>query len=597
MYMISNKTLTRWISFVLVLGFLLTAGISCASCNKKTDPSVPIVVPTSSGSTNPSSTVICPTVTLTPTPLPEYRVGITSLGEEELIYVRSERNTTSRIVGATVNGVDFQILDEGSLWCKILFAEGEEGYVETKYLQIETRKTAPVIHDSYFYIPAKEEMGFVHTRFSGKLKIVPSKYITTEMVPESNAPGAPLIEMEVEKARIDIYSTANVLLASDTTLYLKNAIIRTTPVPSPSGSPTPTPTVGPTLTATPTPTVGPTLTATPTPTPSVDPTPSTTPTESPTPSATPTSEPTSPTSETSETSKDVTRLLYDPSESSSVLPTPTPTPEPVEIVIRNGKITSIKGVVLDEDVDFEIGKDKGHVVTESGEVISYDGMFFEEAEVYITEATYDKNKEKYLIEDGYLYEPRLQKDNLVDVRRYSKDIYIDMLLSHDDNIAGGNVYGQQICLLQRETVEKLLKAQEIFSADGYSIIIYDAYRPYSVTCIMYDIHEDGTYVAGKRFGSIHNRGAAIDISLVDKSTGIPIEMPSPIHTLNSSSNRSNPNMSSTARANMNYMTDVMRECGFGIIASEWWHFTDNNSNNYLRTDHDLTAQYKIIYSS
>lgn len=183
------------------------------------------------------------------------------------------------------------------------------------------------------------------------------------------------------------------------------------------------------------------------------------------------------------------------------------------------------------------------------------------------------------------------------MRRYSDTIYIDMMMTKEDSIAGGNVYGQQICLLQKSTLDKLLEAEKMFQEDGYSIIVYDAYRPYSVTCIMYDIHKDGTYVAGKRFGSIHNKGAAIDMSLIDNITGEPVEMPSPIHTLNSTSNRTNPDMTDAAKENMNYMADIMRKAGFTTIQSEWWHFSDSESSRYMRTDYDLTAQIKIITST
>jgi len=253
-------------------------------------------------------------------------------------------------------------------------------------------------------------------------------------------------------------------------------------------------------------------------------------------------------------------------------------------------------VTLDEDVDFTIGEDKGHVVTENGDVICFEGLFFQEAEVSITVGKFDTPEAQITIDTGYLLEPKLQKDNLVDVKRFTDDIFVDMLLAKDENIAGGNVYGQEICLLQRGTLDKLLEAQEMFEEDGYSIIIYDAYRPYSVTCIMYDIHKNGTYVSGKRFGSIHNQGAAIDMSLVDNATGEPIEMPSPIHTLDSRSNRTNPNMTENAKKNMNYMAQVMMKSGFTMISSEWWHFTDLESNTYLLTDHKLSEQIKIIYA-
>lgn len=598
--MTGNRSYLRFLAIGLTLSILFSVMLTGASCNKTPESTVQIIIPSASP-TPEETTTPTPTVTPSPTPIPEYRVGTIKAGDETLIYVYAERNNTSRIIGASVEGIDFLVTDEGTVWTKVLFGEDEEGYLETRFLDVVTSTIKPNIHPAYFYMPAKEEMGEVHIAFSGRLKVVPSTYIVIEKLPESDAPDAPLVDTEVTKTRIDLYSTSGALLAADTTLYLKNAVIKTTPLPTPS--PTPTPETTPTPEATPevTPEVTPSDTA---------------PTETTPPETTPetSAETTPPTAETTppETtlakigSSSVPDVPADPptvllSSNQAFFETtettaPTPTPEPVEIIISNGEITSVKGVTLDQNVEFTIGEDKGQVITENGSVICFEGLFFQEAEVTITNGKFDTPEAQITIDTGYLLEPRLQKDNLVDVKRFTDEIYIDMMLAKDENIAGGNVYGQQICLLQRGTLDKLLEAQEMFEEDGYSIIIYDAYRPYSVTSIMYDIHQNGTYVAGKRFGSIHNRGAAIDMSLIDNATGEPIEMPSPIHTLDSRSNRSNPNMTETARTNMNYMAEVMVKCGFTYIASEWWHFTDLESNTYLRTDHKLSEQIKIIYA-
>ena len=84
------------------------------------------------------------------------------------------------------------------------------------------------------------------------------------------------------------------------------------------------------------------------------------------------------------------------------------------------------------------------------------------------------------------------------------------------------------------------------------------------------------------------------MSLLD-ANGVPLEMPSAIHTLNDTSRRDNPDMSDTAKANMIYMAGVMKRCGFTTIDSEWWHFSDSDCMDYLRTDHDLNAVLRVIY--
>ena len=81
------------------------------------------------------------------------------------------------------------------------------------------------------------------------------------------------------------------------------------------------------------------------------------------------------------------------------------------------------------------------------------------------------------LEQDYYLVPRLLKDNLVDVTQVSDGIAIDMLFAKDGNLLGDAIYDHGVCLLQEGTLEKLKKAQQIFAQDGYTIIIYDAYRP------------------------------------------------------------------------------------------------------------------------
>lgn len=178
-----------------------------------------------------------------------------------------------------------------------------------------------------------------------------------------------------------------------------------------------------------------------------------------------------------------------------------------------------------------------------------------------------------------------KKSNLVDVRRYLPDIEYYIIFATPDNFTGKTLYARDLCLLQKGTVDKLVKAQKLFEADGYTIKIYDAYRPSKVSGALYNIIKDPKYIASAGT-SIHNRGAAVDMTLVD-SNGNELEMPTPMHTLNETANRDYKDMTDTARKNMDYMTGVMRKCGFGTINSEWWHFSDSNANAYPPLDIDF----------
>ncbi len=261
------------------------------------------------------------------------------------------------------------------------------------------------------------------------------------------------------------------------------------------------------------------------------------------------------------------------------------------VTVKNGKVTKCKGITTYTDEKFDIGSDTGKVISLDKSVI-VDNQYWETFDVTVKKGTVYNAAASIDIEPSYYFEPKVLPDELVDVRRYTSGIEIDMVFAKDGNVLGDALYEREVCLLQKGTAEKLQKAQDIFAQKGYSIVIYDAYRPHSVTVAMYEKYKNPTYVSRPKFGSDHNRGAAVDMSLIDKD-GNPVEMPSPIHTFSSASHRDS-KMSRKAESNMNYMAKVMKSCGFKAINSEWWHFSDTDALKYLRTDHDLNNIQRII---
>ena len=137
----------------------------------------------------------------------------------------------------------------------------------------------------------------------------------------------------------------------------------------------------------------------------------------------------------------------------------------------------------------------------------------------------------------------------------------------------------------------LYEAYKIFDADGYRLKIYDAYRPFTAQVELWNIVQNTAYIANpNKGGSWHQRGRAVDISLVDKATGVELEMPSPMHTFDSASCRYNHSRwSEEAQANSDYLTSVMTSVGFGTITTEWWHFENTKPGNMLPNNIDLSS--------
>ena len=149
------------------------------------------------------------------------------------------------------------------------------------------------------------------------------------------------------------------------------------------------------------------------------------------------------------------------------------------------------------------------------------------------------------------------------------------------------MYQTNICVLRKPTALKLASANNEFKKMGYTIKIWDAYRPISVQKVFWGLVPDERYVCNPyNGGSIHNKGCAVDITLVDKN-GIELEMPSGFDNFTQSAYRENTSMTKIARANLDMLTKVMTKCGFTTINTEWWHYNDADSANYKVEDIDL----------
>lgn len=177
---------------------------------------------------------------------------------------------------------------------------------------------------------------------------------------------------------------------------------------------------------------------------------------------------------------------------------------------------------------------------------------------------------------------------LVRVLDIDASVSIDLKYATEDNFTGQRVYPVDApALLNLETALKLKSANERFEEDGYRIRIWDGYRPRSVQEIFWNLVPDPRYVADPAKGSIHNRGASVDITLEDLQ-GDALEMPTDYDDFTEKASRNYQGSSEKARENMLYLTRIMEESGFTGLHSEWWHF-DDKSRTYSLLDVDFAV--------
>lgn len=165
----------------------------------------------------------------------------------------------------------------------------------------------------------------------------------------------------------------------------------------------------------------------------------------------------------------------------------------------------------------------------------------------------------------------LQAD-LVELIKINKTFVLDLPYATIHNFTGKKVYPSARCFLQEPAALALDKVQLELKKQNLGLKIWDAYRPLSVQKIFWEICPDDNYVANPAKGSRHNRGCAVDVTLVDLKTEKELVMPSRFDDFSEKASRNYDTMTSEARKNCKLLETTMEKYGFKGLQSEWWHF-------------------------
>ena len=164
---------------------------------------------------------------------------------------------------------------------------------------------------------------------------------------------------------------------------------------------------------------------------------------------------------------------------------------------------------------------------------------------------------------------------LVRVSDYIPHIYVDLKYARPDNFMGQAIYEFTEAWLRRGTALRLAEAQAILAAQGYSLKIWDAWRPLSAQFKMWEAYPVSGYVANPTNGgsSKHNRGSAVDVTLVG-ADGSELPMPTAFDDFAAEPNRDYEKYPADAAANAIRLEQAMEAAGFLPYDGEWWHFND-----------------------
>lgn len=174
--------------------------------------------------------------------------------------------------------------------------------------------------------------------------------------------------------------------------------------------------------------------------------------------------------------------------------------------------------------------------------------------------------------------------DLVELAKLDPSIKLDIRYATTNNFLHRPVYTQARAFLQRPAAEALVRAHRALKAKGYGVVVFDGYRPWSVTKIFWDSVTDKEreieFVANPKKGSRHNRGCAVDLSLFELATGREVEMPSGYDEFSERAFPAYAGGTKEARARRDLLKAAMEAEGFTVYPAEWWHFDYQDWKQY-----------------
>jgi zinc D-Ala-D-Ala dipeptidase len=177
---------------------------------------------------------------------------------------------------------------------------------------------------------------------------------------------------------------------------------------------------------------------------------------------------------------------------------------------------------------------------------------------------------------------QFRRPDLVELVKLDPTIKLDIRYATDQNFLSTPMYSQARAFLQRPAAQALIRANQKLHAEGFGVVIHDAYRPWYVTKMFWDATPDDKkiFVADPATGSKHNRGCAVDLSIYDLKTGREVSMPSVYDEMTPRAFAEYPGGTEEERLHRATLRGAMEAEGFTIYPNEWWHYDFKDWKEY-----------------
>ena len=187
----------------------------------------------------------------------------------------------------------------------------------------------------------------------------------------------------------------------------------------------------------------------------------------------------------------------------------------------------------------------------------------------------------------YKKDSRLHPEKqMVELKRSSPELVYDLRYATRNNFMQRLMYpaGTSSAFLRKPAADALSQVQQELAKQGYGLKIFDAYRPYAVSKKFWELVKDERYVANPAKGSNHNRGTAVDLTLIHLKTGEELDMGTGFDNFTDSAHHTFLQLPAEVLSNRKKLRSVMERYGFSALSTEWWHYSFQSKMDYTLLD-------------
>ena len=171
---------------------------------------------------------------------------------------------------------------------------------------------------------------------------------------------------------------------------------------------------------------------------------------------------------------------------------------------------------------------------------------------------------------------------MVDLKTFIPNVILDLRYASNNNFMRRSMYSGLVntTYLRLPVAKALAGVQKELNEKGLGLKIFDAYRPYSVTETFWELVMNEKYVADPKKGSGHNRGTAVDLTIVTLQTKKEMEMPTGFDNFTDTAHHSFMQLPFLILENRKFLKDIMEKYGFKKMDTEWWHYSWSDDQKF-----------------